>query len=241
MNKFGSGESSMFDISRKYSHGIQTGLYKKIIKPDSKREDAKLGKRLALAAAFGSTSALGTYGLTKLLKKINPKIFNGKVSPLILATSGLTGATSGYFYPDTKNAILNFHKDKNKELLDKALSKYRSSEKNVSNKVVDISESMNKHAGSANKTLSAVGKVISSGLKVGGKPTLGEKATRIAVKGSILGGLGYGAYKAYKRSTELESTGDYTTFLRNNILAGNIDPNEIPDQDKLKINELGMR
>jgi hypothetical protein len=89
--------------------------------------------------------------------------------------------------------------------------------------------------------LGTAGKTIKSGLAFGGKPTFGQKVTRFAVKGTALGGLGYGGYKVHQSITRPVSENNYHTYLRNNILAGNISGDEINAYDKSKINDLGMR
>lgn len=84
--------------------------------------------------------------------------------------------------------------------------------------------------------------VILKGLRrVPKRAPLGEKVWGAVVKGSALGGAGYGGYKLYKNLSRPRSKQDYTTFLRNNIIAGNIKPEELTSTDLESVKKLGLR
>jgi hypothetical protein len=73
------------------------------------------------------------------------------------------------------------------------------------------------------------------------KPNLAQKAQRFITRGGTVAGLGAGGYAGYKAATAPRSRPDYTTFLRNNLIAGNIQPQELNPQDLQSVRQLGMR
>ena len=250
MYKLSSAEYHISNFLNAPSEGIRRNIYKKVIKPDSEKKDYKLSGRLALAGLAGGLTAASGIGLSKILKKINSKRFNGKVTIPSLVLSSLSGATLGYFHPELRNATIDYHQHKNENKLKEAIRPYINSEKNVRKRGNDLlkTDEMSKESGlvgsvlrGAGNVASTVGKTFWGGLKFGGNPSFTQKVTRFAVKGAVVGGAGYGGYKGYQAVARPQSTGNYTTFLRNNIIAGNISPNETTDREKSQINDLGMR
>jgi uncharacterized membrane protein YebE (DUF533 family) len=143
-------------------------------------------------------------------------------------------------------------------LLKENLSKLHGSEHNVynrSNEVIDSIKNtieMSKQSSVLPFLGRAAGTVAKTGWKAGGSfakgllpvsktAPLGSRIMGKISKGVAIGGLGYGGYKGYQAVTRPVSGSNYTTFLRNNILSGNINANEITDRDKTQINNLGMR
>ena len=254
MNKLSSIEYNISNIINKPSESLRRNIYKIAIKPESEKKDYNISHRLMLAGLAGGIAAGGGIGISKALKKMNPKIFKGKIKIPALVLSSLSSAALGYFHPDIRNAVIDYHAHKDEKRLKEDIKQYLNSEKNIRAKGNEVLETysqnneMSKQSewvkpvikGIGNIT-STIGKTIAGGFAFGGKPSIGQKVTRIAVKGTTLGGLGYGVYKGYQAVSRPQSTDNYTTFLRNNMLAGNISSNEITDREKSQINDLGMR
>lgn len=90
--------------------------------------------------------------------------------------------------------------------------------------------------------LSGFKKAIVSGLMPSPKNApIRTKIWRGAVKTTAIGGMGYGAYKAQQSLLRPRSRQDYVTFLRNNILAGKISPEELSLHDMESVKRLGLR
>jgi hypothetical protein len=68
----------------------------------------------------------------------------------------------------------------------------------------------------------------------------GEKVFGVATKATALGGAGVGAYAGHKALTRPQSTANYNTFLRNNILAGRIQPSQLNRQELVAVRKLGL-
>jgi len=241
MNKISFVENIVKSITSKPKYGLRKEIYKKIIKPDEEKKDYNVKERLLIAGLAGLGTTVVTSGISKLLNKKS-----GNIPLSLIIPFSLSAATAGYFHPELRNATIDFHKNKDKEKLKEELKNVIFSEKNTYNKGTEILNSINKtgmlkQSGLLGNTVSTIGKTVWGGLKFGGNPTGGQKVTRFITKGVALGGLGYGGYKLHSSITRPRSTSNYTTFLRNNILSGNISGNEITENEKKQINELGMR
>jgi hypothetical protein len=228
--------SSVKNAIDKPKNSIQKGFYKKVIKPDSEKKDYNVGKRLLMAGGAGLATAGLSFAALTAIKKLNPNLL--KTLPINTASiiGGFSGATAGFLHPDIRNSIIDYHKHKDDKKLNDDFSKITMTKQAGWGGAV--TKGITNFAGNAAST---IGKTIAGGMKFGGKPTFGEKVTRFAVKGTALGGIGYGGYKAVSSATRPVSGDNYTTLLRNNILNGNISGNEISDHDKSNINNLGMR
>jgi len=99
-------------------------------------------------------------------------------------------------------------------------------------------------------TTKAVGKGLAPrwGVKSGQKVPLGRKLWSVATYGGLGGGAIYGGTKAVQaldKSTGPDHTrrsgANYTTLLRNNILAGKINPSELSQRDLVSVRKLGMK
>jgi hypothetical protein len=234
--------------------GLLREIYKKSIKPGEEKKDEPITSRLLRAGLVGLATAGTTYGISSLLHKNKDK----RIPIKYLIPGALMTATAGYFFPEHRNEIIDYHQHKDDKLLKENLSKLNNSERNIynrSNEVIDsikntiemskqssILPFLGRAAGAVVNTAGRVGSGFVKGLAPVAKTApIGQKVRGIASKGVALTGLGIGAYKGYQAVSRPVSEGNYTTFLRNNILSGNINANEITDRDKSQINNLGMR
>lgn len=89
--------------------------------------------------------------------------------------------------------------------------------------------------GFGTKTVSELGRGLTMPLNPTGR-SIGDQALGFASKGIA----GYGAYKGYKYIKKKNRKYDYTTHLRNNVLAGNINPNRLTQRETDSVMKLGM-
>lgn len=211
-------------------------------------------KSRILPMSLGGIGMLGSMLATShILKKMNRRPIPKK----LMIGSTLASAMYGYLYPDLNNAVIRYkHGEISRKAAEKIIKDVNSTASNVKNKTIDIANSstwgMKKQAnigkvvsggiGMLGKGLKTFGRAAWSGLKPTPKNAkLGEKIFGYTTKGFALAGVGVGGSVAAKNITAPRSSGNYQTFLRNNILAGNINPNEVPESDAKTVNELGMR
>jgi len=218
---------------------VRTAILKRVIKPDSEKKDFDIKKRLLLAGIAGIGSAGIPLAVSQLIHKKN-------IVPMkYLIPLSLAAAATGYFAPEHINNIIDFHEHKDNDRLKMEEAPYLFSSQNIANKGREVSgvfENMSKQAAIFNEpVLGTIYKTLKSGLSFKKKTHIGDRLWGYGVKGAVAGAGLYGGYKGYKHLTAPRSGNDYTTFLRNNILAKNIDMSEIPEQDMRLVNELGMR
>jgi len=250
-------ESSKDSIIDKISDKIDDkllGLEAKIplaitpkINPEPMPDDTKSRIRYA---ALGALTALAASGV------VAPLISRGRIKfgkPQIAAITIGTGlATSSI--PEIHQAAL----DRQKGIIsnEEAVAIYK--EMNDSQKYLDkyISKHMDKTA--ASKSLFSAGLKGTSkflgrtGRKLGGeyfrsltqlpwKGGLGERTFGLATKGLTGYGLYQGAKGLHRRYGGPVSGANYTTFLRNQILAGNVKPSELSQSDLMSVRRLGLK
>ena len=73
------------------------------------------------------------------------------------------------------------------------------------------------------------------------KGNLGERTFGLAVKGATGYDLYRGARGIQKQYGGIKSGQNYTTFIRNQVLAGNVQPTELSQQDLISVRKLGLR
>lgn len=228
----------MYKLSK---YNFEININKKIFSLD-KNKDKKtqwgIGKRLGFAGITGLGSTGATYGILKILNKNKNKKYAKGLVPLI--TSALMGGVQGYYYPEIRNAYINYFKHKDEERLKKEINPYIRRPNYIGKKALEVGEfyKTSSWLKPITNTLSTAAKTLGSGLKFGGNPNTGEKIWRWTVKGGLGAGTAYGGYQVFGRPT---SGSNYTTFLRNNLLSGNISANEVSPSDQQKVNALGMR
>jgi hypothetical protein len=69
-----------------------------------------------------------------------------------------------------------------------------------------------------------------------GNKTMGQAALSVGSKAL----LGYGSYKTGKKVIEKAKTPNYITYLRNQVVAGNIKPQEMTEGDFASVRKLGL-
>jgi len=95
--------------------------------------------------------------------------------------------------------------------------------------------------------LVAAGKGFGAGLKAvggglishGAKRTTAQKAFGLVVKGGAVAGT-VAAGNAIYQNNKYQSKPNYTTMLRNNMMAGNIDPATVNSNDINEVNKIGL-
>jgi hypothetical protein len=231
--------------------------YKAFIRPDEKPLEPNIKNRM-IGAGIG---ALSGFTPSILISKF---LLKKKLPFGVLPAITLASAAGGYFFPDVYNTVLK-HKqgEVSKEQAFGLIRNVNKSSDNVFSNVQGVgdyfaeqssdflkqssiskflSQGITKTVGGAVRGAGRLGKEFLGGLKpVEKSAPLGEKVFGYTAKGLALGGLGAGASAIYNQGVRPESGSNYKTFLRNNILAGNIAPNEVPSSDIKYVNELGMR
>jgi hypothetical protein len=223
------------------------------IYPDSQRADTSFKGRITPALLSGIGAFAGSAVLPKLLLKINPP-------PAMVAAITMAGLGSGYFAPDFYNAALDAKRGKisKSEAIDiiKRMEGRSSMVGEKANEVAGHYNDLTKNATITGTLLRAAGKgikYVAKGIGGGAKlwahgiapvdktAPIGAKVFGLATKGVTLGGIGYGAYSAHKAFTAPRSGSNYSTMLRNNVLAGNVQANELSPIDRSQVQKLGLR
>jgi len=239
----------------------------KVVEPTPKDIRNSVFKSTAIGLAVGPLARLAfkkfapknlTMFKTKLIfggasgiqKRIVPHDYK-IITPGLIAGDAAAGTIYGLYQHDIKNAIARSNADPSKK-------------PEAINKIKEMHGFLKKAAfwgalAGAARGIGSVGKGIGYGLLPMGKgkfstgvrksfgftntPTLSHKAFGLAVKG----GAGYGLYRGgkavydtVKRNTDT-GAGEYTTMLRNNMLSGNIQPNELSVEDMESVRQRGMR
>ena len=208
------------DIQAEFMHHLIKATAKKPMKNDLK-------DNLVSAAISGLTAAAVAGAF--------------KRKPMIAAMAGLGGATSGYFLPRIVNLTLE--------------GKHEEAKKRLSENYRDARQMMTKKANvvqTAGRVVGGIGKATGSALGKGILPaskgaTIGQRAVGLATKGAV----GYGLYKGVKaignyapatsNNAVLSSGDNYTTSIRNYLVAGQVHPGELTPQDATDVSRLGMK
>jgi len=216
----------------------------KLISPNEKPRGTEFKDRIAPMMISGLGTLAAELAASKYLVKIPKSLMIGMP---------ISSAFFGYFYPEIYNAAL---KNKRGEIPDQAakniMNTFNSGANRIQERSFDVVDSIVKNAGLGKVMLKGferlgggginVGKAIASGLKRTPKNApWGEKAFGWATKGLALGAAAAGGATVAHKITAPRSQSNYNTFLRNNILAGNVSPEEVPISDAKYVNELGMR
>jgi len=231
-------------------------LIRKVVKPGDKPvPDTAKDKMMAAGLSAISGLALSTLGPMMFRRSIKPVWKRIPIKPAISITlgAGIAGGTA----PSLINTISAERRGEVPVGTAENLIKERQTfEKNVGAATAAF-PTFKKESGLLTTSLSGLGKLtkwtagtatkgIGTGLKTpwwvkGKKSGLGipERAWGLAVHGAA----GFGVYKGIKalHSRRRLSGTNYATMLRNNILAGNVKPDELSQADLLAVRRLGMR
>ena len=226
--------------------------------PESIPDD---GKSRAMYAALGALTGLAASGL--IVPFVTRNKFKFPMSEIIAITgqTALAGAT----LPEVHKAAIAMKRGHATK--QDAIAQYKSSQQpsihfgkefselvELNNECKAKSRDMNKVAGSflgtalkrgsifAGKTTGKLGKEYVSALtNLPWRGGLGQRTFGLAVKGAT----GYGIYRGAKglnrRYGGPQSGQNYTTFLRNQVLAGNIQPSELSQPDLISVRKLGLK
>lgn len=165
------------------------------------------------------------------------KLFRRKIG----TRNVLLGALAGVMSPIIHNRVVRLNDIAAARNEDVSMDKLRSvfdTSRHV--KTAGLGSGADRIAAKAANAVFKTAKAAASGLlptKANAK--LGEKVVGYAAKGAAIGTAGYfGAKKIFKGGQK--SKNDYTTYLRNGLVAGTIKPNEISPLDLAKVKEMGM-
>lgn len=239
-------QEKLLGVKSDVSSDIAASLARKSVGKNDKIEDATTKDRLMWAALSGLASMAVTAAAPRLIGRLMGKRLRIPLS--VQAATALTASTTGYFSPDVRNTLIEERSGKiSRKDAKKTIREYGRLSSKIDDSTKDVAEVMRNPLGkeaslfSAGKGLgTGVGKFIGQSVGFGGKPQLGEKIWRGAVKTGIVGGTIYGGYKIHQNVSN-RSKANYTTFLRNQLLAGNIKPNELRPKNIEEVRRLGMR
>ena len=210
-------------------------LSKKMIRPTDTVKDVTSKDRVMWAALGGLTGLAGSAGIAKVISKMTNRSMKSLL-PYMIGKAAI-GGTIGYFSPDARNKMIQESKG---EISSKDLKKSLKAYGKFDTKMESIFDgSMDKEAGVSGIALNLLRKGFTGGRKaVGGGVRLAVKHP-LATTAGVVGAGAYGTHKLNQRY-KYRSKPNYTTFLRNQVLAGNIQPNELTNQNFRSIRRLGM-
>ena len=206
-----------------------------------------------IMAALGAASATAGASLAGLIKIRGRSLF-----PLPYKIgAGILGGIAGYQIP----SITKKYQGLNKEEIQDLNKSYLKNVSNITDKYLKLQAPV---AAVYNLTkTSSFGSVVGSVAGMAGrairplsgmawraiKPLPGmawrnkyiRRPIKIGLAGAGLTTAGTYLYKGYKHFTRPSSGENYNTMLRNNILAGNINQEELSQDDMINVRRLGMR
>ena len=227
---------------------IEKAIYSKSLKKSLNKDSSKLFKfkkiedtlrnRLLFAGGSGATA----FGLNKALGSMAPPLKK-------ILLSSLAASALGYLVIPTVNKSVEIARGNDVDK-DEKIKKLYDDYSNV------ISQNIEKKAGFGS-LLSLAGKGIRAGARearkglfspapwkatrtVAGKTTripIGDRALSLGVKGAAV----YGAAKGAGHFMAVNRKPDYHTVLRNQILAGNVNPREVHSRDMQIVMKRGMK
>lgn len=235
---------------------VEYGFLSRLIKPDDKPVSSTFKDKM-MWAALGAIGALAT-GSTI------PRLLKSPLTKSQLIGGVVSGGVAGFSAPILHNIIL---KEKQGQLPKghgkkeyKALAQLEETAKREIQEFPQLFKQSAFLGRAAGKVIGATStgvsgtlrgglKAVREGLRWKVKPTyrgagvwkvpLGGKIWGYTVKGGVGVGAIAGGSKLYQRS-RVKSGANYTTMLRNNILAGNIKPNELSIADMAAVQRIGM-
>jgi len=256
-DKKGAMEEALDLAKKKLVHArnvVESKIPLAVLPKLDKEPVSSTAKSRVMYAALGALSGLAASGV------LVPFITRGKYrmsKPQIAATT-LSMAFGSASFPEIQE--LAFAK-KRGEISGKEASKRYSKLMYSANKVEEIKDPlerlyksrMNKTAGAFGTAAKYIGKKMLKGTGtvakeygravvqrpwVGG---LGERTFGLIAKGTAGYGLYRGGKAIYNRMGPPRSGANYTTFLRNQTLAGNIQPSELNQSDLISVRRLGLK
>ena len=245
------------DKAKSIPNKMEVGFAHAVTRPIAKREsdinEATTKDRIMLSALGALTGLAATPALSRLIFK------NKKLSiPLMLANAASL-ATTGYFSPDIANTIRKEVKGEiTPEEAKRSISVFEDPSKKVFKETKEVSElyskGFKKQTAFAGKAFELAGRGIKRGgellfkgiyprygIDKGVKTPFSRRMLSYGVRGGLLAGAGYGGYKGIRHLSGPRSGQNYTTFLRNQLLAGNVQPGELSRNDLVAVRKLGMR
>lgn len=244
-------KSRAIDVESDISYrGIKSRLKDGEIKEVSQKD------KLIWAALGGLLGLGGSIITPKIIPALAKALPKGRFPfPVTAAITG-SSASLGYFSPDMQNLAMRdkagLISSEEAEDINRSYGRiqhgitdrvYRSPLSNIDNDSIEKSAStfLGTVASGLVTGTKKTSKALWHGLKYSPqKRTLPGTAWSYAVKGGAAGGAIYGAHRARKSLYKKRSGSNYTTFLRNNVLAGHVQPSELSRSDMVSVKKLGM-
>lgn len=229
---------------KEYKPSLEYRALSRLVPPDADPVEATRKDKL-LWAGFGSISGA-------IASALVPIVFKKRIDPRTIMGAAAAGIMAGYSAPNLANTILKEKRgDVEAGTAERLFKAYDKDQNKVRNKI-ETAFKFKKHSSLASAATPVV-KFTGKALKGAGssawhgitqnpfnpKAGFGEKMWGIAMKGAVGTGAYIGANKLVKRRQL--SGPNYTTMLRNNVLAGNITPTEMSQPDLVAVRRLGMR
>jgi len=247
-------------IEDKIHSNVIYNLGKKMQKSGEPPKEVTSKERLIWSALGGLSGLAVSGGIAKALR------LNKALTIPLITASIVGGIGTGFSSPDFHNVLKERKSDiiSDEEAKKKVLKLKRTGD-HAFKRFYEVGEvfagtsdgssdyNMNKEAGIFGSAFRYGAKGVMGGasLFAGGltggligrnvKNKFGRKALSFASKGAVVGGAGYAGYKGIKKLTGPTSGSNYTTFLRNQLLKGNIRSHELPQQDLISVRKLGMK
>lgn len=251
------------DINRRIDDLSAEGMYRlqqKIVKSTDKPHDTSLRSKMMWAGLGALTSLAAGAAIPRALLR-------NKAATIAAMTAG--GAITGYFAPSLGNVVLEGKQgvvspqrarqvfkdaynisDRSIDRIKDDIAEIReNSEKSRQQiKTAGLMQFVAKGAAKGTATLAgAVGKSLTPGgwtryyRRAGKSVPFGVSAFKWGVRGTAAYGGVRGGMALHSQLSGPRSRENYTTLLRNNVLAGNIHPSELSPQDLASVQNLGLK
>lgn len=220
----------------------------------SKKVDDSINRRMLLAGISGISTAAAALALHRMVPTIRKYLTYPRIGAASLA-AGIVGYTT----PSVINQYISTHNERGEKEADKFL---RQRDSKTLSYASNIRQSADEHLGKfaampLGKAFGNAVKGVTTGIGdaagwgasqywkgimgTGNKGNFIKSTRSFAARAGTLGAVGYGGYKAHQAITAPRSGQNYTTYLRNQMLTGNVQPGQVDTQDLTKVRDLGMR
>jgi len=227
-------------------------LSKRGIKAEDEMKEVTSRDKLKWGAIGGIGTLAASIGVPLLVARIRRKPVRFSIPDLMVNTA--IGSSVGYFSPEIRNKMIQEARGEiTPEELKRSLREYGRRETKVEQKFQGFADTMemDKQAGLPSFAFRVLGKGIKhgvpatghllwQGLRTGKNRPIGTRIWSAAFKGGAGVGAVYGLH-SYNQRYKNRSRANYNTFLRNQLLKGNVRPGEVPASDYAAVRKMGLR